>query len=59
MSERDQELKTRPSARVTAEALTCGRPVAGTRSGGTPEIVTDGVDGLLFEPATSAAWLPA
>jgi glycosyltransferase involved in cell wall biosynthesis len=36
--------------RVTAEALKCGRPVVGTRSGGTPEIVTDGVDGLLFEP---------
>jgi len=36
--------------RVTAEALKCGRPVIGTRSGGTPEIVTDRVDGLLFEP---------
>ena len=36
--------------RVTAEALKCGRPVVGTRSGGTPEIVTDGVDGLLFDP---------
>ena len=36
--------------RVTAEALKCGRPVVGARSGGTPEIVTDGVDGLLFEP---------
>ena len=36
--------------RVTAEALKSGRPVVGTRSGGTPEIVTDRVDGLLFEP---------
>jgi glycosyltransferase involved in cell wall biosynthesis len=36
--------------RVTAEALKCGRPVIGSRSGGTLEIVREGVDGLLFDP---------
>jgi glycosyltransferase involved in cell wall biosynthesis len=39
--------------RVTAEALKCGRPVVGSRSGGTPEIVTDGDDGLLFHPGNA------
>jgi glycosyltransferase involved in cell wall biosynthesis len=37
--------------RVTVEALKSGRPVIGTRSGGTTELISDGVDGLLFEPA--------
>ena len=36
--------------RVTAEALRHGRPVIGSRSGGTPEIVTDEIDGLLVDP---------
>ena len=36
--------------RVTVEALKSGRPVIGTRSGGTTELISDGVDGLLFEP---------
>jgi glycosyltransferase involved in cell wall biosynthesis len=36
--------------RVTAEALTSGRPVVGTRSGGTVELISSGVDGFLFEP---------
>src|SRR5262249_34549468 len=34
---------------VTVEALKAGRPVVGTRSGGTPEIVTAGVTGVLLE----------
>lgn len=41
-----------PFGRVTAEALRCGTPVIGFRSGGTPEIVTDEVDGLLVEPGS-------
>jgi len=36
--------------RVTLEALKSGRPVIGTRSGGTPELICDGVNGFLFEP---------
>ena len=41
--------------RVTAEALKAGRPVIGSRSGGTPEIVSEGEDGLLFEPGDLAS----
>jgi glycosyltransferase involved in cell wall biosynthesis len=36
--------------RVTAEALVNGRPVIGANSGGTPELIADGLDGLLFPP---------
>lgn len=36
--------------RVTLEALKSGRPVIGARSGGTAELISDGVNGLLFEP---------
>jgi glycosyltransferase involved in cell wall biosynthesis len=39
--------------RVTVEALKSGRPVIGTRSGGTPEIIADGVNGLLIEPGNA------
>ena len=35
---------------VTVEALMCGCPVAGTRAGGTPEILMHGAWGELFEP---------
>lgn len=35
---------------VLAEALYMGTPVLATRAGGIPEIVTDGVDGILVEP---------
>jgi glycosyltransferase involved in cell wall biosynthesis len=38
--------------RVTAEALKGGRPVIGARSGGTTELVTEGVDGYLFAPGS-------
>lgn len=32
------------------EAMSCGTPVVGSRIGGFPEIITDDVDGFLFEP---------
>ncbi len=35
---------------VTIEAMASGLPVIATRSGGTPELVRDKHDGLLFEP---------
>ena len=35
---------------VVAEAMSCGRPVVATRSGGPAELVRDGVDGLLVPP---------
>ena len=40
--------------RVTVEALRVGRPVLATRTGGSSEIVADGVNGLLFEPGDAA-----
>ena len=36
---------------VCLEALSCGVPVAAGRSGGLPEIIRDGENGVLFEPA--------
>jgi glycosyltransferase involved in cell wall biosynthesis len=38
-------------SRVILEAMAAGRPVIGTRVGGTPELVVDGVTGLLVERA--------
>ncbi len=38
--------------RVTVEALKAGRPVVGARSGGTPELISHGVNGLLFSPGS-------
>jgi glycosyltransferase involved in cell wall biosynthesis len=35
---------------VAAEAAACGRAVVGTRVGGVPEVVADGVSGLVVEP---------
>ena len=32
------------------DAMACGKPVVGTRAGGIPEVVEDGVTGLLVEP---------
>ncbi len=40
---------------VLTEALHLGTPVVATRVGGIPEIVTDGIDGLLVPPADPAA----
>jgi len=40
---------------VLVEALAAGTPVIATRVGGVPEIVEDGVNGLLVEPNDAAA----
>ena len=40
---------------VCLESLSCGVPVAAGRAGGLPEIVRDGVNGVLFEPSNPAA----
>ena len=36
--------------RVSIEAMLAGKPVIGTNRGGTVELITDGVTGLLYEP---------
>ncbi len=41
--------------RIVIEAFCRGRPVVGTRSGGIPDIVKDGVNGVLVEPEDPAA----
>jgi glycosyltransferase involved in cell wall biosynthesis len=37
-------------ARVVVEAMKAGKPVLGSRSGGTVEQIKDGVNGFLYEP---------
>ncbi|HEY6231440.1 MAG TPA: glycosyltransferase family 4 protein [Pyrinomonadaceae bacterium] len=44
---------------VTAEAMACGVPVVGSRSGGTQEIVEDGVSGLLATPLEPVSFADA
>lgn len=46
-----------PLGRVLAEAMAVGRPIVAARCGGIPEIVEDGVTGLLVEPGDGAAFV--
>ncbi|MGQ9630787.1 MAG: glycosyltransferase family 4 protein [bacterium] len=39
-----------PFGRVVIEGMAAGKPVIGTRSGGIPEIIVDGVTGFLVPP---------
>lgn len=42
--------RAEPFGLATLEAMAQGRPVVATRSGGSPEIVADGVEGFLVPP---------
>jgi glycosyltransferase involved in cell wall biosynthesis len=44
---------------VFLESMACGRPVIATRSGGTPEIVIDGDNGILVDANQPAAFAAA
>jgi glycosyltransferase involved in cell wall biosynthesis len=48
-----------PLGRVLAEAMAVGRPIVAARCGGIPEIVEDGVTGLLVEPGDVAGFASA
>jgi glycosyltransferase involved in cell wall biosynthesis len=41
--------------RVVLEAMSCAKPIVATNSGGTPEIIKDGISGFLFEPGNVQA----
>jgi glycosyltransferase involved in cell wall biosynthesis len=51
--------RTEGISNVILEAMTMGRPVVATRVGGTPEIVEDGVSGLLVPSGASTAMAAA
>ena len=48
-----------PFGRVVVEAMASGTAVVATSRGGTAEIVSDGVDGLLAPPRDAGAWSAA
>ncbi|HWL09958.1 MAG TPA: glycosyltransferase [Planctomicrobium sp.] len=43
-------------SRTAVEGMACGKPVLGSRIGGMPEVMTDGLTGLLAEPGDVADW---
>ena len=48
-----ESIEPEPLSRTVMEAMACGLVVVGTNEGGTPEMITDGVDGFLFAPGDS------
>ena len=44
-----------PFGITVLESMACGTPVCASRGGGMPEIITDGEDGFLFDPANPAS----
>ncbi|MCD8533989.1 MAG: glycosyltransferase family 4 protein [Verrucomicrobia bacterium] len=48
-----------PFGRVVIEAMAAGVPVVGANGGAIPEIIDDGIDGLLAEAGSISAYLSA
>ena len=44
-----------PCAAVVQQAMALGKPVVGTRAGGTPEMIAEGESGLLVAPSNAPA----
>lgn len=49
-------LRPEPFGRVIIEAMACGIPVIAARAGGVPEIIREGIDGLLAEPGDARGY---
>lgn len=48
-----------PLGMVVAESMAFGKPVIGSRRGGIPEMIKDGENGLLFDPANAGELVSA
>ena len=48
-------VRREPFGRVIIEGMSVGRPVVATRAGGVPELINDGVDGILVPAGDSMA----
>lgn len=44
---------------VTLEAMTCGKPIVASRNGAIPELIVDGITGILVTPGDGDAWAQA